>query len=43
MCLTTCAAEFSNFANFRGYPHIPGQDAVIRHATHDCGHEGAVL
>ena len=40
---TTCAAKFSNILNFRGFPHIPGQDAVIRYATSDGGHEGAVL
>ena len=39
----TCAAKFSNIANFRGFPHIPGQDAVVRYATADGGHEGAVL
>ena len=39
----TCAAKFSNIANFRGFPHIPGQDAVVRYATADGGHEGALL
>lgn len=39
----TCAAKFSNILNFRGFPHIPGQDAVVRYATADGGHEGAVL
>ena len=39
----TCAAKFSNILNFRGFPHIPGQDAVMRYATADGGHEGAVL
>jgi uncharacterized phage protein (TIGR02218 family) len=39
----TCRARFSNVANFRGFPHIPGQDAVIRYASRDGGHEGAVL
>lgn len=41
--LATCAAKFSNVANFRGFPHIPGQDAVLRYATRDGGHDGAVL
>jgi uncharacterized phage protein (TIGR02218 family) len=41
--IATCAAKFANAANFRGFPHIPGQDAVIRYATRDGGHEGAVL
>lgn len=39
----TCSGKFSNIANFRGFPHIPGQDAVIRYATKDGGHEGEVL
>lgn len=41
--LETCAAKFANVANFRGFPHIPGQDAVLRYATRDGGHQGAVL
>jgi uncharacterized phage protein (TIGR02218 family) len=41
--IDTCGAKFANTANFRGFPHIPGQDAVIRYATRDGGHEGAVL
>ena len=39
----TCAAKFSNILNFRGFPHIPGQDTVVRYAQADGGHEGAVL
>jgi uncharacterized phage protein (TIGR02218 family) len=39
----TCRAKFANMVNFRGYPHIPGQDAMIRYATKDGGHEGNVL
>jgi uncharacterized phage protein (TIGR02218 family) len=41
--LETCGAKFSNTANFRGFPHIPGQDAVIRYASRDGGHSGGVL
>ncbi|MGE0768120.1 MAG: DUF2163 domain-containing protein [Hyphomicrobiaceae bacterium] len=41
--IATCAAKFANVANFRGFPHIPGQDAVLRYATRDGGHNGAVL
>jgi uncharacterized phage protein (TIGR02218 family) len=41
--METCAAKFGNVVNFRGFPHIPGADAVIRYATRDGGHEGAVL
>lgn len=39
----TCVSKFSNIANFRGFPHIPGQDAMIRYATKDGGHDGGVL
>ena len=41
--METCGAKFANTVNFRGFPHIPGQDAVLRYATKDGGHEGAVL
>lgn len=41
--IATCGAKFANVANFRGFPHIPGQDAVLRYATKEGGHEGAVL
>ncbi|MCE6949773.1 DUF2163 domain-containing protein [Cereibacter sphaeroides] len=41
--LATCNAKFANALNFRGFPHIPGQDSVLRYATNDGGHEGAVL
>ena len=41
--METCGAKFANVANFRGFPHIPGQDAVLRYATTDGGHEGSVL
>jgi uncharacterized phage protein (TIGR02218 family) len=27
----TCRAKFGNAANFRGFPHIPGNDYVLRH------------
>ncbi|MEX0310417.1 MAG: DUF2163 domain-containing protein [Tateyamaria sp.] len=41
--IETCGTKFANTANFRGFPHIPGQDAVLRYATKDGGHEGSVL
>jgi uncharacterized phage protein (TIGR02218 family) len=41
--IATCGTKFGNVANFRGFPNIPGQDAVLRYATTDGGHEGAVL
>lgn len=41
--IATCGAKFANVANFRGFPNIPGQDAVLRYASQDGGHEGEVL
>ena len=36
-------AKFLNYANFRGFPHIPGQDTILRYASSDGGHDGGVL
>jgi uncharacterized phage protein (TIGR02218 family) len=41
--IETCRSKFANVANFRGLPHIPGQDAVLRYARAGGGHEGDVL
>jgi uncharacterized phage protein (TIGR02218 family) len=41
--IETCGAKFANTANFRGFPHIPGQDTILRYATKDGGHDGGVL
>ena len=41
--IATCGAKFANTANFRGFPNIPGQDAVLRYASQDGSHDGAVL
>ena len=41
--LETCRDRFTNVLNFRGFPNIPGQDAVLRYASRDSGHEGIVL
>lgn len=41
--IKTCAAKFANVVNFRGFPHIPGQDAVLRYASQNAGHAGDVL
>ncbi len=41
--IATCSAKFANVANFRGFPNIPGQDAVLRYASQDGSHEGNVL
>ena len=41
--IATCGARFANTANFRGFPNIPDQDAVLRYASRDGGNEGNVL
>jgi uncharacterized phage protein (TIGR02218 family) len=41
--MVTCSAKFGNIANFRGFPNIPGQDAVLRYASQDGSHKGGVL
>ncbi|WP_296643857.1 DUF2163 domain-containing protein [Roseinatronobacter sp.] len=41
--IENCSAKFGNVANFRGFPHIPGQDTILRYASRDGGHEGGVL
>ena len=41
--VATCSTKFANVANFRGFPHIPGQDTILRYASRDGGHDGAVL
>ncbi len=39
----TCTGRFANGVNFRGFPHIPGQDTVIRYAAKGEDNAGAVL
>ncbi|MFN4098866.1 MAG: DUF2163 domain-containing protein, partial [Pararhodobacter sp.] len=41
--MATCSAKFANAANFRGFPHIPGQDAVLRYASQGESNDGSVL
>ncbi|MBW6496324.1 MAG: DUF2163 domain-containing protein [Burkholderiaceae bacterium] len=41
--IATCTGKFANTPNFRGFPHIPGQDTVLRYASQDGSHEGEVL
>ena len=31
--LETCAGKFANVVNFRGFPHIPGEDVMLRNAA----------
>jgi len=39
----TCQSKFTNAINFRGFPHIPGQNTVIRYAAKGDANAGAVL
>jgi len=39
----TCRAKFNNFANFRGFPHIPGEDWVTAYPASGEIHDGAAL
>jgi uncharacterized phage protein (TIGR02218 family) len=39
----TCQAKFANAINFRGFPHIPGQDTIIRYAAKGDANSGSVL
>lgn len=40
----TCAARFANTANFRGFPHIPGNDFVITVAIPgEGGYDGSLI
>jgi uncharacterized phage protein (TIGR02218 family) len=39
----TCQAKFANPVNFRGFPHIPGQDTIIRYAAKGDANSGSVL
>ena len=39
----TCREKFSNSVNNRGFPHIPGNDAVFRSARSDGNNRGQAL
>jgi len=39
----TCRAKFSNFLNFRGFPHIPGDDWVTAYPKNGAVHDGSSL
>lgn len=36
----TCRERFANAVNFRGFPHIPGNDFVVRSADAGAGNDG---
>lgn len=37
----TCRVKFSNFLNFRGFPHLPGDDWVTAYPTDGAIHDGS--
>jgi uncharacterized phage protein (TIGR02218 family) len=40
----TCRSRFNNILNFRGFPHVPGNDFVTRYAVNgEPGHNGQSL
>ncbi len=39
----TCRAKFSNGLNFRGFPHIPGNDAALNYADEETDFDGGPL
>ena len=41
--LATCRDRFGNVANFRGFPHIPGNDFVLRYPRSGDALNGAAL
>ena len=41
--LSTCRDRFDNVANFRGFPHIPGNDCVLKYPRDDHVLEGRAL
>ena len=40
---STCKAKFGNHLNFRGFPHLPGNDAAYGYATPDETFDGSPL
>jgi uncharacterized phage protein (TIGR02218 family) len=40
---STCKARFANAANFRGFPHIPGSDFILRYPGSDDVMQGRAL
>jgi uncharacterized phage protein (TIGR02218 family) len=39
----TCKVKFSNFLNFRGFPHIPGEDWMMAHPRRAGDNDGGSL
>ena len=40
---TTCRVKFGNFANFRGFPHIPGEDWLTSYPVSSRANQGRSL
>lgn len=40
---STCKAKFANPANFRGFPHLPGNDSAYSYVSTDGAFDGAAL
>ena len=36
----TCRLKFNNFSNFRGFPHIPGEDWLNAYPVQGSGNDG---
>ena len=41
--LATCREKFANVVNFRGFPHVPGNDFVLRYPREDNPLDGRAL
>jgi uncharacterized phage protein (TIGR02218 family) len=39
----TCRSRFDNFLNFRGFPHIPGDDWIVAYPKAGSVHDGSSL
>ena len=39
----TCSAKFGNGVNFRGFPHMPGEEIVLRCPNQGDANNGAPL
>ncbi|MEM7567256.1 MAG: phage BR0599 family protein, partial [Pseudomonadota bacterium] len=39
----TCAAKFANTANFRGFPHMPGNDFAVTYPVSGEVHDGSPI
>ena len=40
---STCQAKFANAVNFRGFPHMPGNDFVLSYARAGDGNDGSAI